>query len=295
MKIKSFIILLAIILSLSLCIGTVYAEDTGGTEPPPETVPEEEAPSEPSETGEAATDPDNGPAFSETASALNIQQVGNTGAAGAGIPIVVPPGRNGIAPNLALHYSSGGGNGQLGVGWGLDVGAIQRNTKRGVCYDCDDYAASINGSASELVRRSDWDKYCSDGTAYEAKIEGGFSLYCKSGQSWIVTAKDGTKYYYGQNPGSRQDGGYGIFKWCLDKVMDTNGNYMLITYAKDDGEIYLSEIEYTGNTGVAPSNSVTFEYEPRTDNPPMYAPNFRVATDYRLKNIRTWLRCQVET
>ena len=129
-------------------------------------------------------------------SPVNVQPSGNTGAAGTGIPIVVPPGRNGIAPNLALTYSSSGGNGPLGAGWSLDVGSIQRNTKRGVCYDCNDYVTSINGSASELVPRPDWNTYCSGGTAYGAKIEGGFSHYCKiSSDGWEVTFKEWHKIF----------------------------------------------------------------------------------------------------
>ena len=44
-----------------------------------------------------------------------------TGRAQTSVPIVVPPGRKNIQPNLNLNYSSSGGNGWLGVGWALDM------------------------------------------------------------------------------------------------------------------------------------------------------------------------------
>jgi hypothetical protein len=43
-----------------------------------------------------------------------------TGSARTTIPIEVPPGRNGIQPNLAFRYNSSQSNGWLGVGWSLD-------------------------------------------------------------------------------------------------------------------------------------------------------------------------------
>ena len=57
--------------------------------------------------------------------------------------------------------------------------------------------------------------------------------------------KNGATYYFGTASASRQDNTYGVFKWCLDKVQDSNSNYMTITYWKDQGEIYLSRIDYT--------------------------------------------------
>jgi len=51
-----------------------------------------------------------------------------TGRATTSIPIVVPPGRKGLAPSLALSYASSSRNGVLGVGWSLEIGAIERST-----------------------------------------------------------------------------------------------------------------------------------------------------------------------
>jgi hypothetical protein len=95
-----------------------------------------------------------------------------TGAALVTIPILVPPGRNGIAPKLSLTYNSFRKNGWLGVGWDIDMGSIQRSAKFGVCYDCDDYVANKSGSFSVLVPRTDWGP-----DYYGAKIEGAFSKY----------------------------------------------------------------------------------------------------------------------
>jgi hypothetical protein len=144
-----------------------------------------------------------------------------TGAATAKIPIIVPPGRGGIAPNIALTYNSYKKNGWIGIGWDLDMGAIQRSTKRGVNYGADDYVVVMNGSSTELVpRTAEWGS-----NYYGAKIEGGFSKYYKDpAGGWEVTAKDGKTYYYGTTADSRQDDPDDsdvIFKWCLDKVEDT--------------------------------------------------------------------------
>jgi RHS repeat-associated protein len=206
-----------------------------------------------------------------------------TGAALVTIPILVPPGRNGIAPKLSLTYNSFRKNGWLGVGWDIDMGSIQRSAKFGVCYDCDDYVANKSGSFSVLVPRTDWGP-----DYYGAKIEGAFSKYFKNPSGgWIVYAKDGLKYYYGTIAASRQDNTHGIFNWFLDKVEDTNGNFMEITYYKDQGQIYLDEIRYTGNGSLAPVNYIKFHLMDRDlwDAAPMYDTNSEVITAKLLKSI----------
>ena len=208
-----------------------------------------------------------------------------TGSTTYKIPIEVPPARQGIAPNISLMYNSYEKNGWIGIGWNLDIGAIQRSIKWGVNYSANDYVFTLNGSSSELVPRGDW------GTNYYgAKIEGIFSKYYYNSSTggWEVTTKDGTKYYYGTTSASRQDNTNGVFKWCLDKVQDTNGNYVTITYYKDQGEIYLDRIDYTGNGNLNPTNYVKFNRESRTDTPLIYISNALVKTAYRLKTIEVY-------
>ena len=222
---------------------------------------------------------------SDPSSSLNsLMQIKSNfvGSATYGVPIEVPPGRGGIAPNLALLYNSQAGNGWLGVGWLLDMGAIQRSTRFGVNYNSNDFVATANGSSTDLVARGEWGS-----NYYGAKIEGAFLKYYLNASTggWEVTAKNGTKYFYGSSASSRQDNASVVFKWCLDKVQDTNGNYMMVSYVKDFGEIYLSRIDYTGNQSLPPTNYVVFHRALRSDAPAMYVPNFSVKTRYRLKTI----------
>jgi RHS repeat-associated protein len=201
----------------------------------------------------------------------------NSGAASNNIPILVPPGRGRIQLNdLALNYNSGSKNGFVGVGWSLELGAIQRATKRGVNYSANEFIAFKNGS-KELVARPEWGS-----GYYGAKIEEDFTKYHFSATNgWTAYSKDGTRYYYGRTSASRQQNTKGIFKWCLDKVVDSNGNTMTLTYIKDQGQIYPNSVSYS-------VNSVTFEYENRTDFSPDYASNSLVVTAKRLKRIKVY-------
>lgn len=208
-----------------------------------------------------------------------------TGAATYGIPIAVPPGRKNMAPSVAINYNSYSGNGLAGVGFDVPYAAITRSTKFGLNYSANDYVVSGTGSA-ELVRRDDWGS-----NYYGVKIESGFSKYYYNSSTggWIVFPKDGSKVYYGTTSASRQDNSYGVFKWCIDRIEDTNGNYVTFTYTKDQGQIYLSRIDYTGHTsGLNPTNYVKFNLESRQDVMTSYRTKSKVVTDKRLKNIEVY-------
>ena len=56
----------------------------------------------------------------------------NSGTANLSYPIEIPAGRQGMQPNLALTYSSSGGNGWLGVGWDIPIPSITVETRWGV-------------------------------------------------------------------------------------------------------------------------------------------------------------------
>ncbi|ABW67507.1 YD repeat-containing protein [Desulfosudis oleivorans Hxd3] len=215
------------------------------------------------------------------------QTMASTGAASTSIPIAVPPGRAGLAPQLSINYNSYAKDGVAGLGWSLAVPFIQRSTKDGLDCSADDFM--VNGS-DELVPRP--------GTnTFGAKIEGGFSKYrlWAVNDYWEVTATNGTRYFYGyrdasESANSRLSSAYcnKTVVWYLDYVIDTNGNYMTFDYIIDENTVYIYQIKYTGNANTfdAPKNSVIFGYEIRPDKPHVYPFNDDARMQKRMTAIK---------
>ena len=211
-----------------------------------------------------------------------------SGRIGQSFPIEVPPGRNGLQPAIALAYGGVGVNGWLGVGWDLEVGAIQRQIKDGVNYSADDYIFKSAGGGTELIKLPGTDEY-------RAKIEGGFLRFKKMGSNpnsyWEVTNKSGQKMFFGQTASAQQlsPDGLNIYKWCLSKVVDTHGNYISYAYSKDSGQIYLDRISYANHDNLTEFNQVAeviFHLDDnRSDKLLSYLTNFEVRTTKRLKTI----------
>ncbi|MEA3305872.1 MAG: SpvB/TcaC N-terminal domain-containing protein [Candidatus Omnitrophota bacterium] len=187
-----------------------------------------------------------------------------TGAATLNIPIVVPPGRKNVQPNIALSYSSGNANGICGVGWAFSVPAIQRSAKKGVPrYDDTDNFVVGGG---ELVKISE----VGDEYEYRAKIESSFTKYLYSGadNEWIAYDKNGTQYHFGSTEASQMvhptNPNY-IFAWYIDRVTDVYGNTMTYTYEKEDNSVYLKYVFYTSNSLCDPAlnadKRIEFVYE----------------------------------
>ncbi|HMZ56303.1 MAG TPA: SpvB/TcaC N-terminal domain-containing protein [Nitrospira sp.] len=208
-----------------------------------------------------------------------------TGTATMSIPIEVPPGRNGVQPNLALTYVSTNGNGWVGAGWKLEMGEIERSTRFGVDYTKNDYTIRLNGVSADLIQAP----APASSDEYRAKLEGGFLRIKKvSGGGWEVTDTKGTKYVFGTTVATRVADPADVnrvVKWCLERVEDRDGNFMTITYTLDQGQGYLEQVQYTGNGTTLPTNTIKFYKETRTDASDMYTSNFRTRTAFRLKTI----------
>ncbi len=191
------------------------------------------------------------------------------------IPIEVPPGRGGSGPDIALEYNSANANGWCGVGWDLDMGYIQRETRYGVpevggTYSdtygngagFDSFTYSFEGQSGRLI-------FASDGT-YRPEVDTSGLIFRYSGGYWTVTDRDGRTYFFGDSGYSQIDTTYGRFKWALSKIIDANGNQTTITYQSVNGQLYLQQISYNSNINspaIAANCTVTFTLEPRSDIP----------------------------
>ena len=145
----------------------------------------------------------------------------NSGTANLSYPIEIPAGRQGMQPNLALTYSSGGGNGWLGVGWDISIPSITVETRWGVprydqskesevyVYEGEQLVTKDgNGNFREMPHRTkNWtNRHELDQDGYEQffpRKNEAFDSIVRHGTGpgnywWTVTHKNGVTDYYGK-------------------------------------------------------------------------------------------------
>ncbi len=195
------------------------------------------------------------------------------GAAVLEYPIQVPMGRNGLSPSVVLNYNSSRKNSLAGVGWDLNIDSIQRSMKRGACYNCNEFTYNGKDLVPVNADSSGYGKY-------RPEKEQAFSIIeFNPDNSWAVTLKNGMVYHFGASSDSRQTNSHGTFQWLLTTVMDTNGNTLTYTYSVDQGQVYLSAIDYIDYY------NLSFYYEDRPDAITSYGSKSKVVTAKRLKTI----------
>ncbi len=139
--------------------------------------------------------------------------------------------------------------------------SIQRSTKRGLNYDENSGGFIANGQ--ELISR----EHTWSPRFFGAKFETAFTRYQYARDdttevaSWLGTTREGIKYYYGSTEASRQQFEAGVFKWYVDRIEDTNGNYVVYNYEKDHGTVYLKSITYSHHAHKDPMYMVMLHYD----------------------------------
>ncbi|UJR85586.1 SpvB/TcaC N-terminal domain-containing protein [Sandaracinus amylolyticus] len=210
----------------------------------------------------------------------------SSGALAFTLPIVLPAGRNGVTPTLALGYSSGAGSSEVGYGWSLSVATIARQSDRGLPrYDDrarwhpeedrfvyagsqelvpvdSDAAARLDGGRTP-AELATWQEY-------RAQVEGGFMRFFRAPDAtrWVVQAPDGTRHDLGLLPpgegpseitSASQDAllrapvSGAIASWALTRTTDAHGSTIYYSYESHGGARYLRSIHYVSPAGCAAS------------------------------------------
>ncbi|MBI1176387.1 hypothetical protein GC207_02995 [bacterium] len=236
---------------------------------------------------------------------LDFQTDQFSGRFGYSVPIVAPPARNGSEPSLALRYTSSGDNGWIGQGWELEIGYIQRETRKGVPVkwtsgipqsEYDDgkgFVFSLNGASSRLINVAT--------NEFRAEIESGFLkfnyLTNSGGNSWLVTDTGGNKFYFGETAdsrmvntkwGSNTNLPKGTFRWALNRSQTITGTTNQFIYQIISGAQYPHYINYNGHvSGIVATNQIEFLLETtnRVDTRVAYNSGFKVETSRRLSKI----------
>jgi len=249
----------------------------------------------------------------------------NNGTASLTLPIEIPAGRQGLQPQLALQYSSEGGNGWLGLGWALNIPSITVETRWGVPrYFPTEETESYLLNGEELQWKDDQDsihplfhratlvnRNTTGSRLFVPRVEGSFNRIVRKGTSpstyyWEVTDKNGITNTYGKysynstvnlDSGVLSMGGK-IASWLLTETRDLNGNFVRYYYkiANATGrfndtnagrQMQISKIVYTGHNETNGKYEVVFHSgtETRPDTIISGRYGFKEVTDKRLSAI----------
>ena len=187
----------------------------------------------------------------------------NSGTANLSYPIEIPAGRQGMQPNLALTYSSGGGNGWLGVGWDIYIPSITVETRWGVprydqimesevyLYEGEQLVTKgSNGNFRGMPHRTNhWTSRASLGNEEQffPRRNEVFDSIVRHGNGpsnywWSVTHRNGVTDYYGKKHGAAtvnhssvlcDPDKHNIAQWMLTESVDLSGNWVRYYYSTE--------------------------------------------------------------
>ncbi|MBV7333132.1 hypothetical protein KFU94_33850 [Chloroflexi bacterium TSY] len=204
-----------------------------------------------------------------------------TGALTYRYPIVVPPGRLGMAPAIALRYFSDGAvYGGVAAGWSMDIPFITRETSGGTLGESTKPATwtyrSDLAKGMYLIEVEEDEPLASDVSAtYRAQFDTQYDRYERlndSGQAkWRVLHTNGKISLFGEIKDSYE-------RAPLIEQRDAFGNRVIYHWAEstspslpgEPSDIYLHSIDYTLNYDVdqigpgytQPFARVEFDYSP---------------------------------
>ncbi|MCD9577345.1 RHS repeat-associated core domain-containing protein [Flavobacterium soyae] len=223
-----------------------------------------------------------------------------TGAANYKIPIAVPPGINGIVPQISLTYNSQSGNEMAGYGWNIagvsTISRIPATKFHDDVIDAVDFNAldrfALDGQRL-IVKNGTNGIYGADKTIYETesfsniKITsfGVHPLGVNYGPAYfLVEYPDGSKAYYGNSVDSRS-----VTDWAITYWENPQGVRISYSYSASENSfnnvLNIISIKY-GSIGTAtPINEIRFKYNDRKRTEQSYVGGLSVIRNTILKEI----------
>jgi RHS repeat-associated protein len=180
----------------------------------------------------------------------------SSGAATFSVPVPVTGARE-LTPDLSVTYSSGGGNGQLGLGMSVGLPMIARRTSKGVpgYGESDVFVLSGAGPLTPTLHRGpdgwqpDVRTEVADGVSYRVRVfrprgEGDLpriEQWQRAGDlaaHWVVTTADNVTSRYGVSDDGRVADPADparVAEWLIEETADAKGNRVVYDYRREDG------------------------------------------------------------
>ncbi len=220
-----------------------------------------------------------------------------SGAATYNIPIAVPPGLAGVAPQISLAYNSQGGNGMAGYGWNVaGISSISRIPSTiyhdGVidAVDFDNLDRFALDGQRLIVKSGTSGVYGANGTYYETENFSNLKI-----SSWGVHPKGinyGPAYFLLEYP----DGSvalYGYFndsvtptEWGINVWQNPQGIRIAYNYTIADNSLSIATIKYGNLTTNAFVNEISFVYKSRQRPEKVYVGGELIVKNNILTQIR---------
>ncbi len=218
-----------------------------------------------------------------------------TGGLNYDIPIAVPPGIDGIVPEIALSYNSQGGNGIAGYGWNIDgISAITRipSSKYHDNYidkvDFDTYDRFAFDGERLILKSGSYNSI--NGAIFETEkysnlkiIAHGSSPYGNGPEHFVVYFPDGSTARYGDSTDSRSLTTYAITYWENPQGVRINYEYILSSNSQS-----ISTIKYGSIGENSPINEIRFNYTGRERREQSYVNDVSVIGHRLVRSIEAY-------
>lgn len=293
---KHYYLYLIILFSLGTHAQNYYGTPVPGIQvvqsPPPSIAISESAAPVTASISAAKTPTGNSTEIGITEGQLSVSL---TGAANYSVPVSLPPGINGVAPEIGLTYDSQSGNGIAGYGWSIaglsSITRIQSTTYHDGIIDPVDYnnldRFAFNGQ--RLILKSG--SYGGNGAIYETETFSNIKI-TSIGVS-PFGANYGPNYFKVEYP----DGSYALYgntatsnsrnEWSISYWQNPQGVSIIYEYSYDSAanSKLIAKIKYGSLLQNTPVNEISFGYSTRTRPEQAYVGNQNYAISSILSNI----------